>query len=119
MTAESTGIGTAGAGRRVCFLLHLRPEKTAEYLKDHEQVWPEMLDALHAAGWRNYTLFHRDDDGLVVGYFETDDLDAALAAMEAAEVNARWQERMAAYFQPATGTGGQPLEQLSEYFHLD
>ena len=42
-----------------------------------EHVWPEMLDALSDAGWRNYSLFVRPDDGLVVGYLETDDFAAA------------------------------------------
>jgi L-rhamnose mutarotase len=38
-------------------------------------------------------LFLRDD-GLLVGYLLAEDLDAALAAMEATEVNARWQAEM-------------------------
>ena len=33
-----------------------------------------MLTALRDAGWHNYSLFLRDD-GLLVGYFVTDDLD--------------------------------------------
>ena len=43
-------------------------------------------------GWRNYSLFLRDD-GLLIGYVEADDLQAAQAAMAATEVNARWQAR--------------------------
>jgi len=27
-------------------------------------VWPDMLDALRSAGWHNYSLFLRPDDGL-------------------------------------------------------
>ena len=62
---------------RVCFLLQIRPERLAEYLRVHADVWPEMLEALSAAGWRNYLLFLRRSDGLVVGYLETDDFAAA------------------------------------------
>ena len=48
-----------------------------------------MLEALSEAGWRNYALFVRADDGLVVGYLKTDDFAAAQSGMAATEVNAR------------------------------
>ena len=56
-----------------------------------------MLDALSATGWRNYSLF-LSGDGLLVGYLETEDFEAALAGMEATGVNARWQAEMAEFF---------------------
>ena len=31
---------------RRCFLLHVRPEKLAEYVEVHQRVWPEMLAAV-------------------------------------------------------------------------
>jgi L-rhamnose mutarotase len=49
---------------RVCFLGRVRPDRLAEYRRRHADVWPEMLDALRAAGWSNYSLF-LTDDGLV------------------------------------------------------
>jgi hypothetical protein len=57
------------AVERVCFLGRVRPDRLAEYRRRHAGVWPEMLDALRAAGWTNYSLF-LTDDGLVVGYLE-------------------------------------------------
>jgi L-rhamnose mutarotase len=54
----------------------------------------------------------RDDDGLLVGYFETPDFEAALAGMEATDVNARWQAEMAEFLVP-------PLRRIEEVFHLD
>ena len=57
---------------RVCFLARVRPERLAEYRERHEHVWAEMRDALRKAGWGNYSLFLADD-GLLVGYLETDD----------------------------------------------
>jgi len=67
--------------QRICFLLRVRPEQVAEYRRRHAEVWPEMREALSAAGWRNYSLFLRED-GLLVGYLECEDFDAARAAME-------------------------------------
>ena len=99
---------------RVCFQLHVRPERIGEYRERHTAVWPEMLDALRAAGWSNYSLFLRTD-GLLVGYLETEDVAAALAGMEATDVNARWQADMAPFFEQGPGDG---FERLDEVFHL-
>ena len=105
---------------RVCFVLRLKPERVDEYVAAHEHVWPEMLGALSDAGWRNYSLFVRPDDGLVVGYLETDDFAAAQSGMTATAVNARWQAGMADYFQnPAGVRPDQAMKPLTEYFHLD
>jgi L-rhamnose mutarotase len=78
-----------------------------------------MLRALAATGWHNYSLFLRED-GLLIGYFETPDLQAALAGMDAEEVNGRWQAEMAELFvelgdaRPDTG-----FLRLGEVFHLE
>ena len=79
------------ATERVCFLLQLKPDRVQDYLTAHRVVWPEMLDALRRAGWRNYSLFIRREDGLVVGYLETDDFASATAEMAKTAVNDRWQ----------------------------
>jgi L-rhamnose mutarotase len=103
---------------RVCFLLRVRADRLGEYRARHAAVWPEMLDALRETGWRNYSLF-LDSDGLLVGYLETDDFEAAVRAMEATDVNARWQAEMAEFFELPSGerpdTG---LKRLDEVFHL-
>ena len=104
---------------RYCFNLQVRPERMTEYVERHRAVWPEMLQALRDAGWRNYSLFLRED-GLLVGYVEADDLTSAQAAMAATEVNARWQAEMAPFF---TGIGDRPADEsfqlLTEIFHLE
>jgi L-rhamnose mutarotase len=98
---------------RVCFQLHVRPERIGEYRERHAAVWPEMLAALRAAGWSNYSLFLRPD-GLLIGYLETEDFEAATAAMDATDVNARWQAEMAPFFSQELS-----FERLDEVFHLD
>jgi L-rhamnose mutarotase len=101
---------------RYCFQLQVRPDRMAEYVERHQAVWPEMQAALRATGWRNYSLFLRPD-GLLIGYLEADDLAASQAAMEALDVNTRWQAEMAQFFAGVTPTEGFPL--LTEVFHLD
>ena len=103
--------------QRVCFLMRARAATLEEYKRRHADVWPEMLDALERAGWHNYSLFARSD-GLVVGYVETDDFDASLAAMQQETVNARWQAEMAPLFEIETAPDAS-MQQLEEIFHLD
>ncbi len=100
---------------RVCFLLRVRPDRLEDYKARHRTVWPEMQQALRDTGWRNYSLF-LGDDGLLVGYLETDDFAAALAGMEQTEVNSRWQAEMAEFFGERADESFQILEQV---FHLD
>ena len=101
---------------RVCFTLQVRPERLEEYRGRHARVWPQMLAALRDTGWRDYSLFLRDD-GLLVGYLLTDDFEAALAAMDATEVNARWQAEMAEFFD--AGRPDRSMHVLTEVFNLE
>lgn len=103
---------------RVCFQLQVKPERLDEYRRRHAAVWPEFLRALEATGWRNYSLFLRED-GLLIGYFETPSLEAAQAGMAATEVNARWQAEMSDFFVELEGTPDQGFLRLTEIFNLD
>jgi L-rhamnose mutarotase len=104
---------------RYCFHLQVRPDRVAGYAQRHQEVWPAMLEALRDSGWRNYSLFLRDD-GLLIGYVEADSLARAQAAMAATEVNSRWQAEMTQYF---AGLGDAPPDEgfqlLTEVFNLD
>lgn len=105
--------------KRVCFLLQVRPERLSEYRERHRQVWPEMQQALRDSGWSNYSLFLRED-GLLVGYLETSDFEAARAAMEKLDVNRRWQSEMSEFFvNPPGVTPDRAMAPLTEIFHLD
>jgi L-rhamnose mutarotase len=100
---------------RVCFLLRVDPERLDEYKERHRSVWPEMQQALRDTGWGNYSLFLRDD-GLLVGYLETEDFEAAQRGMAATDVNNRWQQEMSVFFGARADEG---LVRLEEVFHLD
>ncbi|MBB0242933.1 L-rhamnose mutarotase [Streptomyces alkaliphilus] len=105
--------------RRICFLLKVRADRLEEYRARHADVWPEMRRALSETGWHNYSLFLRED-GLLVGYLETEDFDAAREAMARTGVNARWQAEMAEFFEELDGVGpDEAMRPLTEVFHLD
>src|SRR5690242_69527 len=104
--------------QRICFVLQVRPDRLDEYKERHRAVWPEMLAALRETGWHNYSLFLRPD-GLLVGYLETEDFEAARAGMAGREVNDRWQREMADFFvQPDGALPDRSMEPLEEVFHL-
>ena len=104
---------------RVCFLARVRPDRIEEYRERHRHVWPEMTTALRQAGWSNYSIFLADD-GLLVGYLETDDYQAALDRMARTGVNSRWQAEMAPFFEgPAGQRPDEGFRRITEIFHLD
>ncbi len=80
----------SGASRKHCFILRIDPVHMDEYLRVHEELWPEMAIALRDSGYANYSVF-ADRPGLIVAYVETDDFDAMIAAMQATDVNRRFK----------------------------
>jgi L-rhamnose mutarotase len=100
---------------RTAFVLRVRPERLDEYVAEHRAVWPEMLEALRAAGIRNYSIFR--DGNRMFGYFEADDLEAAGRYLAGQEVVSRWQDAMAELLEERVPEAGPPP--LEEIFRLD
>lgn len=103
---------------RVCFRSSVQPTLIDEYRRRHSALWPEMLRALRDAGWNHYSLF-LGGDGLLVGYLECDDFDAARARMALAEVNSRWQAEMATPFSTTDQAPDEGFQVIEEVFNLD
>ena len=76
-----------------------------------------MLDALKAAGARDYSIFIRGDD--LFAYLEVDDFAAFRATMAEQPVNDRWQAEMAELIDPLTDPATGFHQRLEEIFHLD
>ena len=105
--------------KRVAFVLKVKKDRIVEYKARHKAVWPEMLEALRQSGWRNYSLFLRED-GLLFGYLETDDFERARQDMARRAVNLRWQREMAPFFEELDGRRpDEGMQLLEEVFHLD
>lgn len=106
--------------QRIGFLIKVKPDKLAEYRRLHNPIWPELAEALKAAGMRNYSLWLRDD-GTEFGYLECDDWAAACAYLATSEVHTRWQEMMLDYLD-TTGDpklASQPVQMLEHVFQLE
>lgn len=102
---------------RIGFAMRLRSGQEAEYRRRHAAVWPEMLDALRAAGAHDYSIFLRGDD--LFGYLVVDDLARFRAYLAASEVNARWQAEMGDLIDPLTDPATGFHQRLDEVFHLE
>jgi L-rhamnose mutarotase len=103
---------------RVCFRLQLKPERAGEYVQRHRAVDPDMLDAIRDAGRRNYSIF-LGDDGLLIGYYETDDVAASTAALAADPRTETWEAGSAGFFTDLEGRPDTGATGLVEVFHLD
>ena len=106
--------------RRVGFCFKVKPELIPEYKRRHQEVWPDMLQALRETGWHNYSLFLRDD-GLLFGYVEVEeDFARSLEGMAGGDVLSRWQAEMAPFFEQLDGQRpDEGMLRLEEVFHLD
>ena len=103
---------------RVCFQLQVDRARLDEYRDRHAAVWPDKLRAIEASGRRNYSLFLRSD-GLLIGYYETDDDAASQAALEQDPRTAPWEAEMAEFFVALDGRPDQGAPRLAEVFHLE
>lgn len=103
-------------------IFRIKPEMKEAYKKDHDNIWPELVDAMGEAGFRNYTIFFRPD-GLLFAYYEVDDPDGfeeRLRKMSETEVSIRWEQMMEKYFVKESYTGlGPEIEELEEIFHAE
>lgn len=106
--------------KREAFMLRVKRDKLAEYEQRHKAVWADMLDALRKAGWHNYSIFLNTQEGILFGYVEVDDsLAAAIDRMALEEVNKRWQDYMAPFFEETAGAhADKAFVVLKEVFHL-
>lgn len=104
---------------RVAFELRVRADRLDEYVERHRAVAPAMLRAIAAAGRRNYSLFLRPD-GLLVGYYETDDDAASASALAQDPVATAWERESAGFFEALPGSrADQGATRLREVFHLE
>ena len=104
--------------QRVCFQLQVKPALIDEYTRRHAAVWPEMLDAIADSGRRNYSLFLRAD-GLLIGYYETDDDELSQEALAADPRTAAWESAMSEFFDSLDGRPDQSAQILPEVFNLE
>lgn len=103
--------------QRYCFVMYLKPGMEAEYRRRHDEIWPQLVEAIGAAGIQNYSLFRR---GLqVIAYCECEpDGPTAFARVGETDVDARWSAWFADVLERVADDDGRPLV-AHEVWHLD
>lgn len=86
---HSDGPRLDGPPRRGMFTLVIDPERAAEYDARHADPWPDMLEALAASGYRNYSGFRRGAHVVYYGEFYPD-IVTSFERIALTEVNTRW-----------------------------
>lgn len=103
--------------QRIAFLMRIKPGSEAEYRRRHQQVWPEMLSELRAAGCRNYSIFLQ---GLqLFAYLEVADFAHFREYLAASVVSDRWENFMSDILEREVDPTTHFPFLLEEVFHLD
>jgi len=103
--------------KRIGQIMYLHHDAYAEYQKRHNNLFPEMRQALKEAGAHNYSIFLNRETGQLFAYLEVDNVEKydAIAKTDATK---KWW----AYMEPLMDTNPDksPVTvDLDEVFHLD
>ena len=101
---------------RFAWKARVLPGKLSEYVRRHDEIWPEMTAVLNEAGIRNYTIWSTGEE--LFGYYECDSVEHAAKVQATSPVVDKWNEYMKEVMvmeiDPNTGTAVQ-LRQV--FFH--
>jgi L-rhamnose mutarotase len=103
---------------RYAFKLRIKPEAAEEYDREHQRVWPELLQKLKDVGISDYTIFRRGQD--LVLTLSVEDFEKAWDELDRDPVNQRWQQFMSRLFEPVPDKlPGERFAMMQEVFRLD
>jgi L-rhamnose mutarotase len=103
----------------MAMVIGVRPEKLAVYRELHANPWPEMNAALNAANIHNYSIYLREPENLLFGYWEYSGTDFAgdIEGLDGLAISKKWLALCQARL--ATAKDGEWWSSMSEIFHLD
>ena len=96
----------------------IKPNKKEEYIRRHDEIWPEMTELLKQAGICNYTIFCSGDE--LFGYYECEQgVEYAEKVQAGSPVVDKWNEYMKDILELEMDpvTGAQPKMQI--VFRMD
>ena len=86
--------------QRFAMAVRLKEEKREFYIKNHANVWPEVLDELKKIKLKNYNIYLKED--FMFGYLEYDgdNFDQDMAEMGKIPIVKKWTDLMIECFSP-------------------
>jgi L-rhamnose mutarotase len=101
---------------KYAFRMKLNPGMEAEYRRRHDEIWPELVDLLHAAGISDYSI-HLDPETNILFGVLTRRVDHTLASLPDHPVMKKWWAHMADIME--TNPDSSPVQSdLVTVFHL-
>lgn len=82
--------------KQICYMLKIKMELKDEYIKAHDNMWPEYVKVLKEAGLNNSSNFLKNDGTLVL-YTECENPEESFLKIAASPINAKWQKEMSKY----------------------
>lgn len=102
---------------RNAFCMKLKVGMEAEYKRRHDEIWPELAEALAAAGVSDYSIFLDESTGVLFAVQKLSDDNTADALPDQAIVK-KWWAYMADLME--THPDNAPVcKPLREVFHMD
>ena len=103
--------------QRHAFKMFLNPGCEAEYIRRHDEIWPDLVILLKDAGISNYSIHLDRETNVLFGYLERRD-DHAMETLPDHPVMQRWWAHMADIMQ--TKPDNEPVAvPLVTVFHMD
>ena len=100
-----------------CFSLVIDPRAAVFYDNLHASPWPEMLEAIAEAGYRDYTGFRRGAHVVYVGRYYPD-FQTVIGRISDTDVAARWSEALGDVITTITDADGRNFT-AAEIYHQD
>lgn len=101
---------------RIAFRMKVHPGKIAEYTKRHDEIWPELSQALRDAGISDYSIWHDPETNeLFATLVRT--ADHSMADLPKTEINKRWWKFMDDIMD-YNDDGTPHVVNLNQVFHL-
>ncbi|WP_339191397.1 L-rhamnose mutarotase [Bacillus sp. FSL K6-1003] len=103
--------------KRKASIMFVHKDKFKEYKQRHDDIWPEMADALKAHGAHHYSIFLDEETGRLFAYLEIED-EEKWRNMAETEVCRRWWKSMAPLMK--TNADDSPVSiDLKEVFYFE
>ncbi|MBN9251158.1 MAG: hypothetical protein BGO03_00735 [Mesorhizobium sp. 61-13] len=108
--------------KRMAMVLGLKADAVADYRRIHAAVWPDVLAMITACGIRNYSIYLKEPENMLFGYWEYHgtDFDADAARMAADPKTQEWWAICMPMQAPLdTRKEGEWWAMMDEVFHHD
>ena len=108
--------------QRMCRIIKVKPDVIAEYKRIHAAVWPEILEAIAKSNVRNYSIYLREPENLLISYWEYmgTDYEGDMAAIKSAPRMQEWWDITDPMQEPlANRAEGEWWADVPEVFHTD